>query len=198
MQAVSWSRKKRRIIKRKDLKLFHAIVLIAAVLLYAGSKVLFQSPGKIVKTHNDETAFVERVVDGDTLKLSDGRKVRLIGVDTPELHYSDKLLRDSRRTHKDIKEIQAMGRRAAAFIKQLCEGQSVKIEFDVRRSDKYGRILAYIYLKDGAFVNAEILKEGYAQVMTIPPNVKHSDYFLKLERSAREERKGLWAATDNM
>ena len=199
MQAVSWFQKKRHIIKRKDLKLFNAFILAAAILIYAAARLLLPFPGKPASTvHNNETAFVERAVDGDTLKLSDGRRVRLIGVDTPELHYSEKLLRDSHRTHKDIKEIQELGRRAAVFTKQLCEGKSVRIELDVRKTDKYGRLLAYIYLTDGTFVNAEILKEGYGQVMTIPPDVRYADYFLKLERSARQARKGLWAATDNM
>ena len=154
--------------------------------------------GKPASSAGSGTAFVARAVDGDTLKLADGRRVRLIGVDTPELHYSEKLLRDSQRTHKDIKELQAMGKVAADFTRRLCEGKRVRIETDVRKTDKYGRLLAYIYLEDGTFVNAKILEEGYGQVMTIPPDVKYADYFLKLERKARESRKGLWAGTDNM
>jgi micrococcal nuclease len=119
-------------------------------------------------------------------------------MDTPELHYSEKLLRDSKRMRKDIKEIQSLGKRAAVFTRQLCEGKSVRLEFDVRKSDKYGRLLAYIYLEDGTFVNAKILEEGYGQVMTIPPDVKYADYFLKLQREARENHRGLWAITDDL
>ena len=182
---------------RKELKLIQAVVLAAAVIIYAGSK-LIHIPGGAHAASKSETVFVARAVDGDTLKLSDGRRVRLIGVDTPELHYSDKLLRDSKRTRKDIKAIQAMGERAADFTKRLCEGKAVRIESDVRKSDKYGRLLAYLYLEDGTFINAKILEEGYGQVMTIPPNVKYADYFLKLQRQARESRKGLWDDTDNM
>jgi len=180
---------------KKELKIFQAVLLVAAILLFAGLRIL-PSHAKAVPV--SEKAFAARVVDGDTVKLSDGRRIRLIGVDTPELHYSDKLLRDSNRTHKDVKEIQAMGERAAAFTRQLCEGKPVKLESDVRKLDKYGRSLAYIYLEDGTFVNAKIIEEGYAQVMTIPPNVKYADYFLKLQRQARDARKGLWAITDNM
>ena len=182
---------------RKELKLIQIIVLTVAVAFYAGSKFL-SAAGKPGIAAKSEVAFVQRAVDGDTLKLSDGRRVRLIGVDTPELHYSEKLLRDSRRTRKDIKDIQALGEGAAIFTKQLCEGKYVRIELDARKLDKYGRMLAYIYLSDGTFVNAKIIEEGYGQVMTIPPNVKYADYFLKLQREARESRKGLWADTDNM
>ena len=178
--------------------------MAVAVMIYAGSKFIY-TWGKAVPAAKSavpapasERGFVARAIDGDTLKLSDGRRVRLIGVDTPELHYSEKLLRDSRRTQKDIKAIQALGREAADFTKQLCERKPVRIQTDVARHDKYGRLLAYIYLDDGTFVNAKILEEGYGQVMTIPPNVKYADYFLKLERAARKERKGLWAVTDNI
>ena len=101
-------------------------------------------------------------------------------------------------THKDVRAIQELGTKAADFTRKLCEGKYVRIETDVRKSDKYGRLLAYIYLEDGTFVNAKILEEGYGQLMTIPPDVKYADYFSKLEREAREGGKGLWAITDNM
>ncbi len=182
---------------KKELKIIQAVILAVAVTLYVGSKFL-PAAGKAGVAGKRETVFVVRAVDGDTLKLSDGRRVRLIGVDTPELHYSEKLLRDSRRTSRNIKDIQALGRRAAAFTKRLCEGKPVRIELDLRKTDKYGRLLAYIYLEDGTFVNGKILEEGYGQVMTIPPDVKYADYFLKLQREARESRKGLWAVTDDM
>ncbi|MFA6320541.1 MAG: thermonuclease family protein [Candidatus Omnitrophota bacterium] len=181
---------------KKEFKLIQIAVLAVAVLLYSGLKFL-NVAGKAAPAQKEKSS-IARVIDGDTLKLSDGRRVRLVGVDTPELHYSDKLVRDSRRTRRDIKEVQAMGQKSAAFTKQLCEGKTVRIVSDVRKTDKYGRLLAYLYLEDGTFVNAKILEEGYGQVMTIPPNVKYADYFLKLERRAREDRKGLWALTDNM
>jgi len=138
---------------RRELKLIHVIILTIAVVFYAGAKFI-STAGKGAAAVNEGTAFVARAVDGDTLKLSDGRRVRLIGVDTPELHYSEKLLRDSRRTHKDVEAIQALGKKAADFTRHLCEGKTVRIELDVRRYDKYGRLLAYIYLEDGTFVNA--------------------------------------------
>lgn len=139
-----------------------------------------------------DEALVERVVDGDTLRLASGERVRLIGIDTPEMHESEKLYRDSRRSGRDAKTIQALGRRSYAFTKKLVEGKTVRLEFDVEKRDKYDRLLAYVYLPDGTFVNAEIIKQGYASVMTYPPNVKHTDEFLRLYRQARDNKVGLW------
>ena len=136
--------------------------------------------------------LVKRVVDGDTLVLENGQRVRLIGIDTPEIHDSDKLYRDSQRTQQDISTIKALGRRAWDFTKNLVEAKRVRLEFDVEKNDKYGRLLAYVYLKDGTFVNTKIVEEGYASLMTIPPNVKYADEFLRLYRQARENKRGLW------
>jgi micrococcal nuclease len=136
--------------------------------------------------------FVRRAVDGDTLQLSDGERVRLIGIDTPEVHESEKLYRDSRRSGQDIRTIQALGQRSWDFTKDLAEGKPVRLEFDIEKRDKYGRLLAYVYLEDGTFVNAEIVREGYASLMTYPPNVKYEALFLKLYREARENKRGLW------
>jgi micrococcal nuclease len=136
--------------------------------------------------------LVKRVVDGDTLILEGQERVRLIGIDTPEMHDSDKLTRDSKRRQQNTSEIKAMGRKSYEFTKNLVEGKTVSLEFDVERYDKYKRLLAYVYLKDGTFVNAEIVKEGYASLMTFPPNVKYAELFLKLYRQARENKRGLW------
>ena len=114
-------------------------------------------------------------------------------MDTPEIHFNDKLLRDAKRNGKDISSIQELGRKAASFTKALCLNKKVRLEFDVEKHDRYKRLLAYVYLLDrGTFVNAEILKEGYGQVMTIPPNVKYAEYFLKLQKEAREKKRGFW------
>jgi len=72
------------------------------------------------------------------------------------------------------------------------DGKTVRLEFDVQQFDKYGRTLAYVYLEDGTFVNAWLVENGFAQVMTVPPNVKHQEFFLKLQREAREAGRGLW------
>ena len=85
-----------------------------------------------------------------------------------------------------------MGKLASDFTRKLVEDKRVKLEFDVQKRDKYGRLLAYAYLDDGTFVNGRIMEEGYAQVMTIAPNVKYAQTFLRLEREARQKGKGLW------
>ena len=124
-------------------------------------------------------AKVIRVIDGDTIELEGGVKVRYIGIDTPE-------------TVHPSKPVQFMGKEASAFNRQLVEGKDVRLEYDVQRTDKYGRTLAYVYVGD-TFVNAELVKQGYAQIMTIPPNVKYQDLFLKLQKEAREAKLGLWS-----
>ena len=144
------------------------------------------------RSYNYADILVTRVVDGDTLVLETGEKVRLIGIDTPEMHVSNKLYRDAQRTSQDITTIQKLGRRAYEFTKNLVEGKRVSLEFDVAKYDKYDRLLAYVYLKDGTFVNAEIVKQGYASLMTYPPDVKYADLFLKLYQEARENKRGLW------
>jgi endonuclease YncB( thermonuclease family) len=145
------------------------------------------------KTYDYTNVYVRRVIDGDTIQLESGERVRLIGIDTPEMHESDKLYRDSQRTRQDARTIQELGRRAYEFTKKLVEGKRVSLEFDVEKRDKYDRLLAYVYLKqDGTFVNARIIQEGYASLMTIPPNVRYAALFLKLYQEARKNQRGLW------
>jgi micrococcal nuclease len=144
------------------------------------------------KNYSYTDVLVKRVVDGDTLLLETGERVRLIGIDTPEMHESSKLKRDAQRSQQDTRAIQKMGRQSYEFTRSLVEGKRVSLEFDVERYDKYKRLLAYVYLKDGTFVNAEIVKAGYASLMTYPPNVKYADLFRKFYQEARENKRGLW------
>jgi len=123
--------------------------------------------------------------------------VRLIGIDTPESRYNSKLARDSQRSRKDMDTILKMGKLASDFTRRLVEGKRVKLVFDIEKYDKYGRLLAYVYLEDGTFVNGRIIGEGYAQVMTIAPNVKYAQTFLRLEREAREKGIGLWESASD-
>lgn len=131
-----------------------------------------------------EEARVRRVIDGDTIELSDGRLLRYIGVDTPELRY-----RDGQRW---VYDPEPFGKEALAANRRWVENRQVRLELDVQTHDRYGRLLAYVYVED-KMVNAELLKEGFAQVLTIPPNVRHAELFRKLSKQAREERRGLWA-----
>jgi micrococcal nuclease len=126
---------------------------------------------------------IERVVDGDTVIVSGGRRVRLIGVDTPET-------KDPRRP------VGCFGREASRFTTSLLPaGTVVRLVGDVEEDDQYGRLLAYVYRRaDGLFVNAELVRRGYAEPLTIPPNLAHSDEFVALAAEARLAGRGLWAA----
>lgn len=132
----------------------------------------------------DGFLLVTKVVDGDTFWADDGTskglKIRLIGIDAPE----------SRKTFK--KEVGYFGKEAKTYLTNLLIGKSVRLEYDLNRIDQYGRTLAYVYLKDGTFVNAELVKNGFAMALTIPPNVKFVDEFVKLQEEARENYRGLW------
>jgi micrococcal nuclease len=142
-------------------------------------------------------ALVTRVIDGDTIqvRLRNGpsERVRLIGIDTPEVHDSAKLDRDARQSGKSKEEIRALGRLAWDFTRARLDGKDVSLELDVQTRDAYGRLLAYVWLRDGTMFNVVILREGYAQVLTIPPNVRYADLFLVCQREAREHRRGLWS-----
>lgn len=182
---------------KKELKyLINIITLFVIVSAYFGMKLLPQQ--KTAAFKDSPSLYVRYTIDGDTIKLSDGEHVRLIGIDTPESRYNDKTMRDSKRSKKDINTILGMGKLASKFTRGLVQGKSVRLEFDVEKRDRYGRLLAYVYLEDGTFVNAKIVEEGYAQVMTIPPNVKYADLFLKLQNEAREKRKHLWRDADTL
>ena len=127
---------------------------------------------------------VTKIVDGDTFWADNGTplgiKVRMIGLDAPE----------SRRTGR--KEIGYFGQESKDYLSAWLTGKKVRLEYDVGRYDQYHRTLAYVFLEDGTFVNAKLLKRGYAVVLTVPPNVKYADEFLKLQRKARRHKRGLW------
>jgi micrococcal nuclease len=157
----------------------------------SGSSQGFKISFPFGSSANYSDILVKRA-DGDTLVLENGQRVRLIGMDSPELHESRKLYNDSKRLKMDVKEMQKLGQKAYEFTRNLVEGKRVRLEFDIEKYDKYERLLAYLYLQDGTFVNAEIVKQGYASPMTISPNVKYADLFVKLFKEARENKRGLW------
>jgi micrococcal nuclease len=124
-----------------------------------------------------EPVTVKRAVDGDTVELSDGRRVRYLGIDTPE--HNEPFFEEAKQ-----------------FNARLVEGKPAWLEFDIEKTDRYDRLLAFVWVKDGddaRLVNAEILRAGLARVYTPGPNAKHKDALLACQREARESQRGSWA-----
>lgn len=129
-------------------------------------------------------AKVIQVIDGDTFKINTGEKVRLVGIDTPELHHPKK-------------PVQCFGREAMLKTKELVEGKVIRLEKDISEKDRYGRLLRFVYIPmlsptPEIFINAYLVQEGYARVATFPPDVSKSDTFVQLAREAFINNKGLW------
>jgi micrococcal nuclease len=151
--------------------------LISAPLLAALSSETWPVPSNLPEYE------VTRVIDGDTIVVQKLGKVRYIGINAPEIKHG----------HKPS---QPYGAEALDANRRLVLGKKVKLEFDVARRDKYGRLLAYVYVGK-TFVNAWLVEMGYAQVMTVPPNVKYQNRLLKLQKEARRSFRGLWATPPN-
>jgi micrococcal nuclease len=130
-------------------------------------------------------AQVVRVVDGDTIRVRIGdrmERVRYIGIDTPE-------------SVKPGTPVQCFAKRASAANAALVAGRQVRLVADVEQRDRYGRLLAYVYREpDGAFVNARLVRDGFARTLTIPPNVAHAAELARLAAQARGAERGLWRA----
>lgn len=128
----------------------------------------------------EETARVAWVIDGDTIELDDGRRVRYIGVDAAEMG-------DGRRSAA------CFAREAMEENGRLVEGKTVRLARDVSETDRYGRILRYVFVDD-VFINEALVRQGFANVATFPPDVAHREQFLESQREAREQGRGLWAS----
>ncbi len=160
-----------------------AIVLLLVSLAACSSSHASKPPSTGVL---EENATLDRVVDGDTIDVRiDGstERVRLIGIDTPE-------------TKKPNTPVQCYGPEATANTKHLLpEGTPLRLVRDVQARDDYGRLLAYVYrADDGTFVNLQIVAQGYAHTLTIPPNVAFADQFVAAARDAEHDNLGLWSA----
>lgn len=130
-----------------------------------------------------QKAIVSKVVDGDTIQIEGGQTIRLIGIDTPETV-------DSRRP------VGCFGKEASNQAKSLLSGKVVILQKDLSETDKYKRLLRYVFLPldDGSilFVNDYLIREGFAKVLTYPPDLKYNEQFRLAEREAREQKRGLW------
>lgn len=152
-------------------------------LLFLNGCISYQS-GQQVDVSQLESYPVSRVVDGDTFWVDDGSKkgmkIRLLCIDAPEMRAT---------RHKEKGEY---AEEATAYLTELISDRSVRLEYDVQRYDQYKRVLAHVYLEDGTYVNGEMIRNGYAQVVTYQPNVMHVDELLVLQKEAQRKGRGLW------
>ena len=146
------------------------------------------SPSKTIiptKTASTEAFLVTKVIDGDTIVLENGEKVRYIGINTPELHHQKK-------------EVKCFAKEAYEENKKLVLGKRVFLQKDVSEKDKYNRLLRYIFLdeqmstSEASFINLYLVKNGFAFAASFPPDVKYNSLFLNAQKEAREKNLGLW------
>jgi len=191
------------------LKINKIVFTLALLFIYtAGGNELpvFQKNKNIIKK-DFVKAYVVRVIDGDTIvvkipkttfnnrkQLKNLRfKVRLIGIDTPESRINKRAKLQAKENKENIKKVLSLGKKAKEFTKSLLHrGKTVFLEFDVEPQDRYGRLLSYVWLPDGRMLNKEIICNGYAYPLTVPPNVKYERQFRQCFIKARKLRRGLW------
>ena len=129
---------------------------------------------------HDRWVTVGRVLDGDTFRTSHGERIRLLGINTPEIAHENS-------------PAQPLGHAATQALKRMIDGQTVRLAFDKQRKDAYGRTLAQVYLRGGLWVNGELVRLGMAHVYTFTPNFRWASRLLALEKAARRARLGIWA-----
>lgn len=158
--------------------------LAAVVVLAASGCGGLARPGR--GTIVSDLRTVVRVVDGDTIIVNPNERIRLIGIDAPESVAPNR-------------PVDCMGRESSRFLAGLLpRGTEVRLALDVEREDRYGRTLAYVWVANsGLFVNAELVRQGFARPLTIPPNIAHADEIADLAREARQADRGLWASCAN-
>lgn len=147
------------------------------------------SPANESQPQKNFGILVTKVIDGDTIEIETGEKVRLLGVDTPE-------------TVDPRRPVECFGKEASNKLKELIEGKSVILEKDISETDKYNRLLRFIYLpldpstgsRQLLFVNDYMIREGFAKTLTIPPDVKFAEKFLQAQIEARVNSRGLWGS----
>jgi len=150
--------------------------------IYQGTpEMVITEPSQIwiVDEASQQEALVVRVIDGDTVEIEGGERVRYIGIDAPEIVHP-------------TEPVEYFGEEAAEKNRELVEGRIVSLERDVEDRDEYGRLLRYVWLGD-VMINAELVRLGYAYSYSLPPNIRYQELFLRLEGEAREQKLGLWA-----
>jgi len=146
------------------------------------------SPSKTTmpkKTASTEAFLVTKIIDGDTIVLENGEKVRYIGIDTPELHHPKK-------------EVECFAKEAYEENKKIVLGKRIFLKKDVSEKDRYNRLLRYVFLDEkmstdeASFINLYLVKNGFAFAASFPPDIKYNSLFLNAQKEAREKNLGLW------
>jgi len=169
--------------KRKLCRIFVPIFLNVYFAISIGGHTA--AAGEAIKTY-----VVKNVIDGDTIELANGRKVRYIGINTPETM--------ERFGRTWVFSPEKFGTQAKAVNKGLVFHKKVRLEFDKEKEDRYGRWLAYVYTSGGKMVNLELVRKGFATVYTFPPNVKYLGPLLEAQEYAREKSLGLWGTIETI
>jgi micrococcal nuclease len=155
-----------------------SLLLTLGVLLVAGWNWWQETNKPTVLGEQSEVITVTEVVDGDTIKLSTGQTLRYIGIDTPETKHPQQ-------------GIECYGREAAQRNTELVLGKQVTLEKDVSETDRYGRLLRYVYV-NGSMINQQLVQEGYAQASAYPPDIKHQSQLDQTEGAAKANQVGMW------
>lgn len=155
---------------------------LAQFFFTAISLLFIQQPataGTLSQIGYDRWVTAEKVFDGDTFSTTEGEKVRLLGINTPE-------------TAHDSQPAEPYGRKATEFLKSLIEGKQLRLLLDRDHRDRYGRLLAQAYLRDGRWANGLLVEAGLAHVYTFAPNFKWADKLVAIEKTARANQLGIW------
>lgn len=172
----------------------YLLLILSLLIFLTGCSVKSNKTGNGKKLHT-----VTEVIDGDTFRLDTGERVRLLGIDAPEMNESDKLERDSEQTGRDKNTIKKLGKMSTEYVKKIAEGKKVYLEKgqDSDDKDKYGRLLRYVYLEDGTFINGKIVRDGYAYVYYKYP-VSKTEEMSRYEKEARDNKRGLWGEIEGL
>lgn len=186
-------------------KILASVFIVALIAYFFYIYVIPKLSEKESRDKKSDIFLVRRVIDGDTFEVDskddNGKyyRVRMLGIDTPEKYESEKLNRDAERTKQDKKTIQKLGTLASDYTKSLIDGKKVRLvpEPNYEDKDKYGRLLRYVYLEDGTFVNKKIIEDGYANAYR-QFKISKLDEFIDAERTARETKRGLWGDVEGL
>jgi len=163
---------------KKYFAFFITLIAISAI-IPAQVLAVEKTESKLCAGKESCIAKVERVIDGDTIELDMGEKVRFIGIDAPEMNPAE-----------------CFGEEASNKNKGLLEGKEIKLEKDISDTDKYGRLLRYVYVTENnaeIFINDYLIRNGFANSFSYPPDTKHQKEFQEAEKEAKENKKGFWA-----